>query len=126
MKITKEMIREAFLKDKNMRNQLLYDFYKETYFTDNPYTAELVAAMISQDLGITITRQVIYKIHHRLIKKTAASNQISAKTPQGKKKRDPGKPQILPQPEFVFRNADDNPQPDPIREAMAHLKTKKE
>src|SRR5687768_2671663 len=66
--ISKEDIRNAFLTDQRKRNKMLYDFYKEAYFTKG-YTANLIASKISDDLGIGISVHIIYKIYARIINK---------------------------------------------------------
>ena len=75
-KISKEDIKNAFLTGQRRRNKLLYEYYKEEYFS-NGYTARMIAAKISEDLGVPISANMIFKIYSRIIKQKKLFPDIS-------------------------------------------------
>ncbi|MDO1451059.1 hypothetical protein Q0590_32595 [Rhodocytophaga aerolata] len=66
-KITKEDILEAYALKKGKRNQLLFYYYKQEYFSEK-LPADIIAKRISEDLGIPINRNMIYLIIKRYAK----------------------------------------------------------
>lgn len=126
--ISKEDIRKAFLTDQRKRNKLLYDFYKEEYFSSG-YTARLIAAKISEDLGIEISVHIIFKIYARIIKKATKATDPATQPVKNPKAVKTGtvetgtkNPSIQKvQNRFIFRNAEDEPKKEPFEDAFKDI-----
>ena len=73
LKFTKEMLKDAFLSKKRKRNFMLFKVY-ESLFSYN-HTAETIAALISKDLGIPISKSTIDMTRIRVAKKLQKPNQ---------------------------------------------------
>ena len=73
LEFTKEMLKEAFLSNKRKRNFMLFKVY-ESLFSYN-HTAETIAALISKDLGIPISKSTIDMTRIRVAKKLQKPNQ---------------------------------------------------
>lgn len=127
--ISKQDLIDAFQNDKRKRNNLLFEYYKDTLFNKG-LSAEFIADKISQDLGIKISRSIIYKINHRIIKNIGQSPAWPAvgaqgsqqsgelkQNQQGKKGAEPGQSSKV----WESRNADEYPQLDPFGGAFDDL-----
>ncbi|MDJ1470249.1 hypothetical protein [Xanthocytophaga flava] len=127
--ITKDMVKKAFEGNKMRRRNLLYEYYKEEYFTGD-YTCEFIAEQISKDLDFKISKEIINQIRFKFSKAsskkiTASSNNLSKESsqnivlPKGGKngKKDE-------EEEYNFMNADELPKKSPFGNAFAHLKKK--
>lgn len=68
MSITKDDIIYAFVNKKYKRFDLVYEFYKDTYFNKG-FTAELIAQKISAELGLEFSRMDIYNFNKRFVNK---------------------------------------------------------
>lgn len=79
--ISKEDIIKAFKNNKGKRNRLLYEFYKETYFSKD-LPAQFIAEKLSDDLGIRITPGMIYLINHRIAKKSTTKKSPNEQKPE--------------------------------------------
>ncbi|MDO1451303.1 hypothetical protein Q0590_33825 [Rhodocytophaga aerolata] len=79
-KITKEDVQKAFLNKSKKRNNLLYEYYREEYFT-GAYTAKFIAEKISEDLGLPISEMMIFLIKTRIINKQKAALPSQVVTP---------------------------------------------
>ena len=91
IEFTKEMLKEAFLSNKRKRNFMLFKVYESVFSYD--HTAEFIAAFISKDLGIPISKSTIDMTRIRVAKKikTAKKEQKqekpkSVKIPESLKK----------------------------------------
>ena len=73
LEFTKEMLKDAFLSKKRKRNFMLFKVY-ESLFSYN-HTAETIAALISTDLGIPISKSTIDMTRIRVAKKLQKPNQ---------------------------------------------------
>ena len=73
LEFTKEMLKDAFLSKKRKRNFMLFKVY-ESLFSYN-HTAETIAALISKDLGIPISKSTIDMTRIRVAKKLQSVNQ---------------------------------------------------
>ena len=73
LEFTKEMLKDAFLSNKRKRNFMLIKVY-ESLFSYN-HTAETIAALISKDLGIPISKSTIDMTRIRVAKKLQSANQ---------------------------------------------------
>ena len=127
--ILKQDIIKAFQQNKMKRNNLLFEYYKDTLFFKG-LTAEFIADKISQDLGLEISPSIIYKINHRIIKNGVQSPDKQTASPldpapsaaqkqnlQGKKSAEP----LPSSSSFKFKNADEYPQKDPLEGAFKDL-----
>jgi hypothetical protein len=74
-----EDIIRAFNAKQRKRNKLLYEYYKESYFTGE-YNAVYVAHLITQELGIEMTPNMVYKIRSRYTR--PAKGPAALHTPQ--------------------------------------------
>ncbi len=77
LEFTKEMLKEAFLSKKRKRNFMLFKVY-ESLFSYN-HTAETIAALISKDLGIPISKSTIDMTRIRVAKKLQTPNKEKKK-----------------------------------------------
>ena len=68
IEFTKEMLKEAFLNNKRKRNFMLFKVYESVFSYD--HTAEFIAAFISKDLGIPISKSIIDMTRIRVAKKS--------------------------------------------------------
>lgn len=126
-KISKEDIKNAFLTGQRKRNKMLYEYYKEEYFSRG-YTARMIAAKLSEDLGVPISDNMIFKIYSRIIKQKKLipdiSNQPTQTISQESEVETSGREMIFPekiQKEFVFKNSDDEPKKNPFEDAFIDL-----
>jgi len=80
IEFTKEMLKEAFLSNKRKRNFMLFKVYESVFSYD--HTAEFIAAFISKDLGIPISKSTIDMTRIRVAKKiqSAKKERKQAKT----------------------------------------------
>lgn len=67
IEFTKEMLKEAFLSNKRKRNFMLFKVYESIFSYE--HTAEFIAAFISKDLGIPISKSTIDMTRIRIVKK---------------------------------------------------------
>ncbi|MCU0467529.1 MAG: hypothetical protein MUF58_02930 [Arcicella sp.] len=67
VEFTKDMLKEAFLNNKRKRNFMLFKVYESIFTYD--HTAEFIAAFISKDLGIPISKSTIDMTRIRVAKK---------------------------------------------------------
>lgn len=67
IEFTKEMLKEAFLNNKRKRNFMLFKVYESVFSYE--HTAEFIAAFISKDLGIPISKSTIDMTRIRVAKK---------------------------------------------------------
>ncbi len=126
-KISKEDIKNAFLTGQRKRNKLLYEYYKEEYFS-NGYTARMIAAKISEDLGVPISTNMIFKIFSRIIKQKKLLPDISYQPTQMISQeievdisdREMSLQEKI-QKEFIFKNADEEPKKNPFEDAFMDL-----
>ena len=77
LEFTKEMLKDAFLSKKRKRNFMLFKVY-ESLFSYN-HTAETIAAIISKDLGIPISKSTIDMTRIRVAKKLQNPNKEKKK-----------------------------------------------
>jgi hypothetical protein len=66
MEVTKAEIVKAFNGKKYKRLALIFNFFKDQFFYKG-YSAEFIANQISIDLGVEISKTVIYNINKRFI-----------------------------------------------------------
>lgn len=71
IEFTKEMLKEAFLNNKRKRNFMLFKVYESIFTYD--HTAEFIAAFISKDLGIPISKSIIDMTRIRVAKKSKSA-----------------------------------------------------
>jgi hypothetical protein len=121
IKPRKEDLIEAFQCKQRKRNRLLYEYYKETYFTGE-FSAVYVAKRISEELGIQMSANMVYKIHGLIKKETKkphrtystsfseSENKLPIQSASEKDKALGGKIQK----EYVLKNSDEYPKEDPI------------
>ena len=67
LEFTKEMLKEAILNNKRKRNFMLFKVYESVFSYE--HTAEFIAAYISKDLGISISKSTIDMTRIRVAKK---------------------------------------------------------
>ncbi len=84
IEFTKEMLKDAFLSNKRKRNFMLFKVYESVFSYE--HTAEFIAAFISKDLGIPISKSTIDMTRIRVAKKlqTAKIERKKDKTKLGK------------------------------------------
>ena len=87
------MLKEAFLANKRKRNFMLFKVYESVFSYD--HTAEFIAAFISKDLGIPISKSTIDMTRIRVVKKLKSAKKErkqekpkSVKIPKSLKKED--------------------------------------
>ncbi|QHT65380.1 hypothetical protein GXP67_01150 [Rhodocytophaga rosea] len=123
--VTKEDIIHAFQTNQRKRNLLLYTYYKDTYFSQG-FTAKFIAAKLSQELGLSISENMIFLIIHRIAKKdklslptqaTSSSITPSYLQQQGKEESTAGHPSE----EFQFKNADEYPKSNPFAQVLRDI-----
>jgi hypothetical protein len=73
IEFTKEMLKEAFLSNKRKRNFMLFKVYESVFSYE--HTAEFIAAFISKDLGIPISKSTIDMTRIRVAKKLQTTKQ---------------------------------------------------
>ena len=71
IEFTKEMLKESFLSNKRKRNFMLFKVYESVFSYE--HTAEFIAAFISKDLGIPISKSTIDMTRIRVGKKIKAT-----------------------------------------------------
>lgn len=67
IEFTKDMLKDAFLNNKRKRNFMLFKVYESVFSYE--HTAEFIAAFISKDLGIPISKSTIDMTRIRVAKK---------------------------------------------------------
>lgn len=67
IEFTKDMLKDAFLNNKRKRNFMLFKIYESVFSYE--HTAEFIAAFISKDLGIPISKSTIDMTRIRVAKK---------------------------------------------------------
>ena len=86
IEFTKEMLKEAFLNNKRKRNFMLFKVYESVFSYD--HTAEFIAAFISKDLGIPISKSIIDMTRIRVAKKSKTAK-ITPKKEKTKSAKSP-------------------------------------
>jgi hypothetical protein len=122
--VTKEDIIHAFKTNQRKRNNLLYHFYKDKYFSQG-FTAKFIAGKLTQELGVPITENMVFLIFHRIVKKDTAP--ASGKTPlpvhlanntEPPRLEIPISPTETQQQNFLFKNADEYPKKNPFADLL--------
>ena len=94
LEFTKEMLREAFLTNKRKRNFMLFKVYESIFSYE--HTAEFIAAFISKDLGIPISKSTIDMTRIRVAKKLQSVQQ----------ERKKGKPELQKVPKSAKKESE--------------------
>jgi hypothetical protein len=125
--VTKEDIIHAFKTNQRKRNNLLYHFYKDKYFSQG-FTAKFIAGKLTQELGVPITENMVFLIFNRIVKKDTAP--ASGKTPLTVPltNNSAPAPQEVPtssaesqQQNFLFKNADEYPKKNPFADLLKSI-----
>ena len=125
--ITKEDIIHAFQTNQRKRNLLLYTFYKDRFFSQG-FTAKFIATKLSQELGLSISENMVFLIFHRIAKKDKELRTASTPTnfspintsvshPEGKEVFKAN----YPSEEFQFKNADEYPKSNPFAQILKDI-----
>ncbi len=84
--ICKEDVLHAYQSKARNRSYLLYQYYREDYFSQK-FTHKFIAAKISKDLGYPITQAMVALLYSRVINKLQENPKPALQAPAHREER---------------------------------------